>query len=1185
MVFQAFARRLGFALLTLLVILFLSALGLSMARGAPLHRALGDAAENSAHYLWLVIHGDLGSSTSRAREPVPAGPVVGITLARSLLLLGTALGIGGGMGILVGAAAARRRRSFWATPILFSSLLGISLPSFLLALILQAAAIRFYQATGVRLLSLGGFKESSLWLPALVLAARPFAQTTRVTFLAISQALDEDYVRTALGKGVPWRSLFRRHVYRNVAIPILTSLAASIRFALVSLPVVEFFFGWPGAGEALLRAIRRQDDALVYGLLLSLGLLFVGANSFLEVLYRIVDPRLRADLTSEKRALSPLQIGLPEAVLELWNALCEAGPFLALRRLFGKQKQTAPSLFAETLHRLATQQAGEGSAELHARERRRAWLRGTLLNPPLVLGLTLLVPLLVLVVAGPYLAPHNPYNTLGFRFVEGRIQVPPFPPGEEFLLGTDPLGRDIWSLILVGAQQTLIIASVVVLARIAVGLTLGITSGWFEGSWFDHAVKGLIDIIAAFPALLCAMVLILALGIRQGISSFVVALCFVGWGEVAQYLRAQVIALKPRPFVEAAVVTGNRWPDILTRHILPNLLSPLVALAALEVGGVLMLLGELGFVGIFIGGGAFAELVVFGPAYYYSDVPEWAALLANIRTFARSHPWMAWPPAVAFFLTILAFNLTGEGILRLIDRVGASFTRLLNRYTAMALVGLVAVVLLVRAQTGPLAYYRPLAASFDGKRALAHVQVLTSPEMAARRPGSPEVDRAAEYIAAQFAAAGLQPAGQGGTYFQEVVREYLEYTAPPDLALIGAGGELQRPWAWRKDYAVAPDTYPQRWAGSGEVVFVATGPSADGSSSALRKLKLLDKVVLVPDRETYDLLAKQTQMAAALILDGTPGSVERFDLGIKLPALRTWMGPALIVRPSVAEALVAESGTTLETLLARAARLGQGEVLVEPLGARVAVSIPWRERREVARNVLGLLPGGEGTGGAASEGGGGSLQMDDQLVVLMAPYDAPGTAPDGTLYPGAQDSASAVATLIELARSWQEADYRPKRSFLFAAYISEGVDPNQSYRRIPEPEDFLKARQGFSSYKVWAVIELRGLGAQDGKALLVDTTSPRLGNLFVNAGRRLRVRVERLESVVDLKAIQEGMRFSTMGNAAEEEVARARVGWKSSEPLAGSAQDTTERVSAKALEDAGRAVSLALMVLGREWNY
>ena len=176
---------------------------------------------------------------------------------------------------------------------------------------------------------------------------------------------------------------------------------------------------------------------------------------------------------------------------------------------------------------------------------------------------------------------------------------------------------------------------------------------------------------AAFPVTLFAMILILALGIKQGLSVFVIALCVVGWGEIAQFVRGQVAGLKPQPYIEATRATGARTGWVLTRHVLPHLWTPLLALAVLEMGSVLMLLAELGFLNIFLGGGFKAEIGEVGAmapvVYYFSDVPEWGALLANIRNWWQSSPWLAWYPGVAFFLAILTFNLWGEGLRRFLD--------------------------------------------------------------------------------------------------------------------------------------------------------------------------------------------------------------------------------------------------------------------------------------------------------------------------------------------------------------------------------------------------------------------------------------------------------------------------------------------------------------------------------------
>jgi uncharacterized protein (DUF885 family)/ABC-type dipeptide/oligopeptide/nickel transport system permease component len=1197
-------RRLVFALVALLCILYLASLGLHMARGLDFGVALQRAGRSSIEYVWGLLQGDLGQSTSRSREPIPAGPVIARTTSKSLALLAVSLTIAAVLGIFLGGLAARRRRSPWALPTMLLSLLGISMPSFFLAMLLQIAAIGFYQRTGLRLVSVGGFKWSSLWLPSLVLAARPLAQITRVTFFSISEALEEDYVRTALSKGISRGALFRRHVYRNVAIPVFTTLVTSLRFSLISLPVVEYFFSWPGSGEALLRGIRRQDDALVYGLLLCLGLLFIVMNALLEGLYRLIDPRLRGAGPRQKRQISQLRPDLWSALGELAHSFLDSAPVYWLRRMLLRQPRREPSAFSQVLHRRALERGGEDLGTMHRRERRQAWFRGVLLNPPLLVGLLFLIPLLAVILFGSALAPHNPYNTTSFVFIEGKIQTPPFPPSGDFPWGSDALGRDMLSLILIGAQQTLVIAAIVMLARIAIGGFLGLLAGWFEGTWLDRLIGNLIEIIAAFPALLCAMVLILALGIRRGLSSFVVALCFVGWGEVAQFVRAQVVSLKPRPFVEAAVVTGGRWPDILSRHILPNLLSPLVGLAALEMGAVLMLLGELGFVGIFIGGGAFAQLVVFGPPYYYSDVPEWAALLANIRGYARSYPWMAWSPVLAFVATILAFNLTGEGILRLIERVGASFTRLLNRYTALAAMAFVALIFLVRMQTGPMALNRPLAEAFDGERALGHVQVLASPEMAGRRLGTEEVDEAAQYIAAQFEAAGLQPAGQLHTYFQEVKRDYVALTRRPSLQILTEKGSVQQDLTWRQDFNVAFHL-PYRVDGDkrrAEVVFAGVGPLARIGSADLypffRDLPLQGKVVLVPNLETYDALRRQCPMAGALIISDDPAALRSLTLGTPHEIIYSthgeggWFGlhprhPVLLVTRAVAEELVSESGFSLEDFEKQVAQLAAEEALLQPLGKRVSLEVPVRIHQTKGQNVIAFLPGGRGTGGAGWEFHDYEFQMNDEIVILMAAYDGLGVGPDGTLFPGAQDNAAGVATLIELAHSWREADYRPKRTFLFVAYAGQGGDRAHSYRQHPEPDEFLQAASGFSMFKIWAVLEMRGLGDPQGRRLVVDTSSAYLGNLLEQASRRIGVNVHRIESILDLEAVQEDREAaswrdgSMAGVGTGERFTGAEVRWEGGEEIWGTEADGPQHLSAESLEQAGQVISLALMVLGR----
>jgi peptide/nickel transport system permease protein len=191
--------------------------------------------------------------------------------------------------------AAWSKRVPLALPILTLTVLGISTPSFFAALLLQIGDIQWTKFYGASWLASGGlgWDVRHMLLPTLVLAARPIAYLTRATFLGLNRVLGEDYIRTAWAKGLSPRRVFFDHALRNVAVPVLTAIGVSLRFALSSLPVVELFFGWPGLGERLLAAINARQTPLVVALALALGLTFVLVNIALDITYRFIDPRVQ----------------------------------------------------------------------------------------------------------------------------------------------------------------------------------------------------------------------------------------------------------------------------------------------------------------------------------------------------------------------------------------------------------------------------------------------------------------------------------------------------------------------------------------------------------------------------------------------------------------------------------------------------------------------------------------------------------------------------------------------------------------------------------------------------------------------------------------------------------------------------------------------------------------------------
>ena len=1172
-------QRLALGSLVLLAIIFISYLGFIMVGQTPAGEALPEAASRTVAYVGRLLQGDLGSTTeARANAlSLPITEVLPTIMGRSLGLLGLSLAVATIVGVLLGIRAATHREANRSLTILLASIVGVSAPSFFIALMLQLLALQYTRTMGTRLLPLGGFGwDKHVILPLLVLAARPIAQITRITYLSVGEALTQDFVRTARSKGLRGYQVLLVHTMRNAAVPILTTAGLSLRFSLSSLPVVEFFFGWPGAGFTLLKAISSNDVNLTIALLLSLGALFIVINVLLEGAYRLIDPRLRElpDYIGSRERKT-----VKEAASAFWDEVVDLLRHNPLSSWWRGRSSQEISPYRTILDRDTGEGERAGDESFFRRIRWRAWWQSTAGNLPFVLGSALMLLLLVVFIFGPQLAPHSPYTTQGLEYEDGEFSIPPFEPGGEYPWGSDVLGRDMMSLILAGAQQTLLLAVLVVVARTVLGFVLGALAGWLHNRWPDRLILGAAETIAAFPTLLLAMIFILALDIRRGFPPFLIALSLIGWGEMMQFVRGEVIAIRPKPFIESAVAVGAQPVRIVMRHVLPNLITALVSLAALEMGAVLMLLGELGFIGIFIGGGAFAELDVFGSPYHYSDVPEWGALLSNVRAYARAYPWTATYPALAFFVAILAFNLFGEGLRRLIEMMGTPVHRLFNRYTLAAAVVFVFGVRWVIANSGPMGYYREQAAAFDGERALEHVEFLTDPSLEGRALNSDGLTEAAQYIADEFARLGLQPAGEEHTYFQNRSREYERLTATPQL-VIEDGGPAP---VYRADFVAWAINYRNVGQFEGPVRFLAMGNLTQAGSGfvsrtyrALQDRDYSEEALLLASPEDVQYLQRVPRGGLLVVADDEQLLARNDTLSARNPITNMFgrrVGqdvPTLMISEEVANRLLQGSGYTVEALRREQENLGQDELFSVNTGVSVQMTITGTvETREPVPNVVGHLPGM-------------SAELDEQMIIVMAQYDQPPADPGGAFFPGANDNASGIGVMLELIRTMQETAYQPNKTFLFVAYAGEGTDMgNVVYP--PDPSSFLDAKYGFSNaFTIEAVVDLRGLGAGTGDRLsILAGGSRRLADLLGEAGRRMGVETVRTGEEVDLSTVFDDRNL----NADGQEAPQVNVSWEGWEATSRTTADTVSSVSADTMEEAGRALGLALMTLGRETNY
>ena len=264
-----------------------------------------------------------------------------------------------------------------------------------------------------------------------------------------------------------------------------------------------------------------------------------------------------------------------------------------------------------------------------------------------VFALAVLVLVTIAAVFGPLLSPFDPNRqNLVLRLADPMAAG---PDGGVFLLGSDALGRDVFSRLLYGARISLLVGIAAIAVGGGIGIVLGLLSGYF-GGWVDDVIMRLGDIQLAFPFILLAIMFLVILG--AGVWNLILVLGIGQWVTYARIVRADTMSLREKEFVDAARAMGDSTASIIFRTILPNILAPLTVIASFNVAGVILSEAALSFLGLGVP----------------PSVPTWGSMLAESRdTLVANKWWLAVFPGVAIMLTVLSFNILGDWLRDFLD--------------------------------------------------------------------------------------------------------------------------------------------------------------------------------------------------------------------------------------------------------------------------------------------------------------------------------------------------------------------------------------------------------------------------------------------------------------------------------------------------------------------------------------
>ena len=596
-------------------------------------------------------------------------------LPNTLYLSIAALVIGASISVPVGIGAAKRAGKISDNLTTTFSLIGLSMPGFWLGILLL---MLFSQILGW--LPAGGMQHgfSSFILPAVCSGLLLMATAVRQTRSSMLEVLNADYLRTARAKGVPEKTVIRKHALGNAWIPILTTIGMSLSISLAGSAIIENVFAWPGIGRLLVEAVTQRDIPMITGTVIMTTILYVLILLIVDLSYSLVDPRIKSQYVTSNRkrkrkakariagdGKQPINESTPfgqegdaavEPVLPVVADCYDTPDAPTVPAELQREdtvsystrevSQDGTKLVVIGQEECLETDTGEDAAEaapdgrlVSEKYRKRSQI-GELLhhirqNKGAVAGIVIIAIVVIMFLVSLFLS----FESVTAMDVPNRYT----PPGWKFPFGTDNSGRNLFLRVVYGSRYSLAIGLGATLIQLIPGLILGSMAGYYGGK-LDDIIMRISDILASIPGLLLGIVIVTVLG--QNLANLILAVGVTGIPIYIRITRAAILTVRNSEFVEASRAIGFSNMRIIATQILPNGLAPIIVTVTTSLGVVIIIASSLSFLG-------------FGVPVPH---PEWGALVSSGKDYMRTAPWLTTFPGLLIMFTVLGFNLLGDGL-------------------------------------------------------------------------------------------------------------------------------------------------------------------------------------------------------------------------------------------------------------------------------------------------------------------------------------------------------------------------------------------------------------------------------------------------------------------------------------------------------------------------------------------